>query len=320
VLVSSSVSAEDSMERRALRASSEASGLSKTVVPSYTRAAGPGRDVAIERLKRDLATASTLADVAIDVRTEQDYFEDDDQAVVKGPGWFLNVRGDGSRISYLNTASIDGELAPRVPVASARRIQQLEPVARRFITTALSGFVKLAANERLVAWKARHAISSAMTDGGRTMTERQVAATALEFRRVVDDSVVLGPGSRIEVMFAANGTVVGFDLDWAELRRSSVELRAAPVTTLQTRVSSQRAARAGASSDAVVTQKGLECGYYDAGYDAGAPLMPACVSAYSVDNRRTHLKAAYVDVVPADQAGAPLMPRSPDRPPPASGL
>jgi hypothetical protein len=309
------------MERKAAQTQATTAGFPKASVRIYKRKPGPGREVALEHLRNAVSAARSMKGAAMALSAEDGSYADDDMTVVRGPGWFMNAQGDGSHVSFINTAAVEGAAAKRVPASQSPRIAAIEPAARKFVADALGSFVKLAPNEKLVAWRTQHATESSMSNNGRTMTEPQVAVTALELRRKVDDIVVLGPGSRVVVMVAPDGAVVGFDVDWSELQDQGVQRSTVAQPALRSRQNQVRAAHPEMSAQAAVKERGTQCGYYDNGARTDAPLVPACVSAYSIEDKQARIKAAYADVIPADLTGQPVV-VVPETvlPPPPSGI
>jgi hypothetical protein len=311
--------AEASQARQTLTAQSESMALAAQSVTIYQSLPGPGRDVALQKISAKMHATLPHVAAAIDSAATETTVDDDTWTVLKGDGWLMNVRGDGDKIGFIVSDAVSRGQSKRIALTDAPRLADLEPRARDFIKSTLTDVVPLQANEGLVAWRTLQSVGTEMSDGGRSMNQ-YVGATQIEFRRTIDGIVVLGPGSRVSVTFAADGSVAAFDVDWSRFKSSGKKAKTVDRSTIRSRVAAQRATRGALASSVQVADRPLECGYYDAGADKhGRSLVPACISAYTQFDQRTKDKSGFFDVIPLDpsQKGALNAPDRADFVPPS---
>jgi hypothetical protein len=319
--VPATAAAERSAERASHVLLSERHGFSERVVQLQRKLPGPGRELVVNRFMSKLANTGVEA---LHVDGAQAVRATDGVSVVSGRGWKLRVAGNGERVGYVNFDYLEQRARQaRIPVAQAPRIAALEPRAREFIRSELADSIKLGKNERLIAWKTLHRIDSEGDASGAHQTEG-VAATVIDFKREIDGLPVLGPGSTVSITFATDGSIAGFDYDWASFEQAGKTVRTAAAPKLLKRLetltrrrqalkpSTTAAALAGqAQPRARVkrTDRDFVCGYHDAGSESAvsdAIVQPACVHQYVEQDTETGITAGIVSVVPLADTISPV--------------
>jgi hypothetical protein len=200
----------------------------------------------------------------------------DDYSLATGQGWLAEVRGTGESVRFLNEGYINSKHNRPLSRQDQPTGDALEAAGRKVIANELASFVKLGPGEELQGWSVSHLIDG-NTDASGAIRETVVASRIL-FTRVIDGVPVLGPGNKVSVTFASDGTLVGFHLDWPELTRRAGNVPMADVQSVRAAADVQLGRVAGQAWSA---EKAFECGYYDpgvAGLSAGKTLQAACVS------------------------------------------
>ncbi len=288
--------AEDSSYRAAVREKSARQGVGFSEIAVLRRAAPPGQDAVMEAVvdefERDVASVRT--------GSIEEITSSERRNLVKGDGWFLEVRGKGNWIRYRDVEYV--ESAENVPMGldSRPRLGQLQGKALSFIRSRLASLVPLGPGEKLEPWYVAHSIN--ISGEGHQEPVREVIASKIVFTRVVDGLPVLGSGSKVVIYIASEGTIYGFDINWAALERTGQKRTLVDLDVVRVRAEVVRAAkRADVANEA---ETSLECGYFDAGA-RDAPetgeLQAACVAMYkSIPGSRT--RHSRMDVIPASSA------------------
>ena len=136
------------------------------------------------------------------------------------------------------------------------------------------------------------------------MEPEQVLASTVVFTRSVGGVAVVGPGSKIAVTFANDGTPVAFDVDWAPYYTAGPVQAVLPVDRILGR------SRALGSSASEEKLDRMECGYLDLGgrkRSSGALLQAGCFLQLSIrtPDEEGHFLTGLVEAVPA---GAVVLP------------
>ena len=189
--------------------------------------------------------------------------------------------------------------------------EELESLGRRFIESELKDVVVVGSGEALMPLFTEYQIAGGgpARDGAPPIEEKVMAATVI-FGRTVDGVSVVGPGSKVAVMFANDSQPVGFDYDWPAYQKTGRGQRVLPLPDIRKRANDVGVTKAGALG---VQVERVECGYFDGGSrrrDAAAPVQAACVFQYvqrtivDVDENRKdpasgHLTAAFIEAIPA---------------------
>jgi hypothetical protein len=306
--------AADFAPRKELAQRSAKEGLGREQLPLLTRTAAPGRERALDALTKSLGeTATDAVTTRGKAKTETEY----DRMLLSGAGWYLRVDADGSRASYRNVAYLDGPANAPVPIAKRLPQDQLEVKARQFIMERLRTVVSLGSNEELVPLFAEYQIGGGgSTKLGAAPDPEYVAGGTVVFGRTVSGVHVIGPGSKVAIMFTNDGKVAGFDYDWAAYARIDKAQKVVPMSEIRARA--KRLTPIDLDQRKADVER-IECGYFDLGVrrrDAAAPVQAACAihavtrrvvdqEAYKQDAGSGHVLAAQTFVVPA---GDPVMP------------
>ena len=302
--------AADYPQRKDLAARSAQEGLGRAEVGLLARTAGPGSEPTAQALLSRFGNSRR----AVTTRGTAKPAVHKDSVSFAGDGWLLQVYADGTRVHYRNYDSLESKKGLGRPVADRLSLEKLEGLGRRFIATQLAGLVTLEAGDELVPLFTEHQISGGgpAREGAKPFAEKVMASTVV-FGRAVDGVAVVGPGSKVAVLFTNDGEAVGFDYDWPKYARTGRTQRVLALGDIRERAHGLTAADLGAPG---VTVKRIECGYFDAGArrrDAKAPIQAGCGIQYSqrtiVDaeaNRRDpasgHTTAAFVEAIPAGAA------------------
>ena len=299
--------AADFSQRTALAERSLKSGLGVDSAPLLTRAPGPGQRVATELFVKEFSLSDDGITTKGLVKTEVGK----DKTTVIGDKWAMQIYGDGTKVKYRNYEFLDS--ADNKPVGVASRLSQdaLEKLGREFIGRRLVQFVKLSKNETLVPWFTEFQVQGggSIEAGVRPVAETVLASTVI-FTKAVNGIPVLGPGSKVAVVFDNNGQAAGFDMDWSAYQVTSSIQKVASLSEVQGRANKLSPFDLGAS-DTKITR--FECGYFDLGArkrDVNAPIQTACLVhankrqivdkvAYAEDKNSGHTVAAVMSPIPA---------------------
>lgn len=289
-LVTASAVAKDSTFRRAVGVRSEAVGVA-TSLKLYTRVSGPGRASRIEQLLPRLSSLRSVSGQPVSTT------ESGESVMVHGPGWLLDIRGDGNAVrfdadSYRHRAGIPG-----VEVDHRMSEGHLSDLGSEFISGFLRDQIPLGSGEHLELWRTAYEIESVTEIGGATQT--QVVANRVVFTRVIDNIPVLGPGSKIALTFANDGQIIGFQYDWSVFSDAGEVRENTDVGVLKGRATALLEAKAGPGK---TEPRRFECGYYDAGARVsatGSPLQGGCIAEHAVARNGT--MQVLIAAVPAAQ-------------------
>jgi hypothetical protein len=254
--------------RVAVAARSKTAGLTGQVVRRIERLPGRGRDVVMADALDRFVPAGDSADKAR--RASQG-----DVTTVFGKGWMMEVRGTGERVRFYNQAYINSSSNRPISKLARPSGDVLEAAGRKLIESELWSFVKLGHGEELKAWSVSYLVNG-VTDKTGAIDEAVVASRIL-FTRVIGGVPVLGPGNKVSVTVANDGTLVGFDVDWPDLVRADEILPTSEIGTIRAAADAKLGV---VSGKARPVEEVFECGYYDsgiAGLSAGSGLQPACV-------------------------------------------
>jgi hypothetical protein len=126
------------------------------------------------------------------------------------------------------------------------------------------------------------------------------------FGRSIGGEMVIGRGSKVVVMFRADGTVEGFDLDWPAYASSGARMETLTVTAVRERGVHLKARLPQIAETmqrtALHTETSFECGLFDHGgrskRGAAETVQPACQETFHTDIAAGTTKGTIL-VVPA---------------------
>ncbi|MES2353203.1 MAG: hypothetical protein V4568_02180 [Pseudomonadota bacterium] len=306
-MIHAPVNAADYPQRAAIAGNSAKYGLGVSDVALLRRDSGPGASVRVDQLLKQFSASTDPITTRGIFKTERG----EQKTNVIGEGWSLSVFGDGSRMKYRNYAYLDGPNNKPLPLTSRLSQDALEKLGRNFVATKLGQFAVLGRGEALIPYFTQFQVGGGgSTEPGVKSVAEEVFANTVIFARSVNGIPVLGPGSKIAVIFANDGQPVGFDLDWSSYQVSTARQKAATLTDIQSRAKKVFPFDLSAA-DTKTTR--FECGYFDLGArkrDVNAPIQTACLVhankrqivdkvAYSKDPNSGHTVAAYMSPVPA---------------------
>jgi len=289
--------------RYQLSLNSLSQGLGGMKLPLLGVEQGPGRKAVMgELLERlgSLPEAFGRVNTGAETRVDQNK----KRMVSSGDGWKLKVHGDGTRVQFRNYGYLD----PKEDAMG--RLERIEPqrlveMGRGFISYALSDHVKLGPDEELVPFGVQYQVNTEQSPEFRSKPKHTTVAATVIFNRKVGGVDMVGRGSKVAVMYANDGMMIGFDYDWPTFYDVKEMQKIAPLSEIQQRA--LEVARLEKSVDIAQLER-FECGYYDPGQSrrSDVPLQPACYHFYSgqsraeaEDGQSGMLSMAFSDPVPA---------------------
>lgn len=288
-------------------------GMSREQVPLLMPISGPGKNVVVEKLMIRFKDSKTPVTTHGTVEKR----EKRDRLSVIGEGWTLDVNKDGTDVSYRNYKFLESKPELAIPVNKRLSNERLEELGRLFIKENLSEFIKLGANEELMPFYSEHAIGGGGgTKRGVRADEEKVYASTIVFTRTIDKISIIGPGSKIAIMFNNEGVPAGFDFDWPQYQPTGKFQKVLPVAEIRKRA--KRLSTLDIDSPNVEVRR-FDCGYYDAGTrkrDSNAVIQAGCAihyhekkivdkDIYRKNPNSGHTVAAYVDFIPAGETVEP---------------
>lgn len=296
VTMTSPASAADFPQRQALEAQSARTGLGVDQLPLLKRVPGAGKEAVAGQVLSGFASART------GITTEGNFSIEVDEvrySLTGDSGWFLTVLGDGSRIRYSNEALLEARPELALPLEERLSQEALESLGREFIANDLKSFAMLSAGELLVPSFTEFLVQGGgSTEPGGIVEREQVLASTVVFSRSVGGIAIVGPGSKIAVTFANDGTPVAFDIDWAQYLPTAQTQEVLPLNDILAR--SEVLGKTGGEENL----DRIECGYFDLGgrkRDAGAVLQAGCFLQVSIKNEDDdgHVLAGIAEAIPA---------------------
>lgn len=280
-------------------AQSVSKGLGVSRVGVLERVPGAGAGVTLDQLHARFAGSAQ----AVNTRGSVDREAEHHSHSLLGDGWLLQVYADGTRVRYRNYAVLESKQTLARPVAERLTQETLEQLGRRFISTELADMVRVAADETLVPLFTEHEINGSRSTAATASADvESVTASTIVFGRTVRGTAVVGPGSKVAIMFTNDGEVAGFDYDWPRYAPTGRSQDVMDITAIRQRARGITAAELDAPG---VSIKRVECGYFDGGArrgDASAPIQAGCGFHYSLGQFAPGVGegvAAYVDAIPA---------------------
>ncbi len=249
-------------------------GLANENVSQINRLPGRGRDVVMSEVFDRFIIKKGLTAKTNEVSTEA-------SSIVIGKDWMMEVRGTGESVRFINMGYINGSKNPSCGPKGCFSDDELEAAAIKVIQRDLANFIKLSPGEELQGWQLSRLIDS-VTDSNGKITE-SVSAYRVLFTRVIDGVPILGPGNKVSVTFANDGTLAGFDFDWPKLELKKSNFRIAPLSMIRNDADKQMGV---AWNKVQPAEEVFECGYYDpgvAGLSSGNTIAPSCVAVAKYD-------------------------------------
>lgn len=286
---------------------SEKEGLGHEQVPLFKRIPCPGKEAVakklIEHFKDSIIPIATKGASKEQVKGEL--------LSITGDGWFLDVYGDGSNVSYRNYKYIDSKPELAKPVSMRLSNEKLRELGLEFIRKHLSEYIKLGPDEKLIPFYTEHAIvGGGFTKENTKMEEEKVYASTIVFTRSIKKVNIIGAGSKVAVMFNNEGIPIGFNYDWPQYMPIGKSQKVLTVEAIKKRAEKLLLLDINSAN---VKIKRFDCGFYDAGSrkrDFRAVIQTGCAihsyekkiideKAHKKDFNSGHIILAYVDYIPA---------------------
>jgi hypothetical protein len=283
--------AKDSAFRSSVAQSSARAGQGRTSLRVLSRVAGPGRAAAAAAV---LSRAESIIPGQIG-RAVRDTRELEDGTLVRGEGFVVDIRADGSAVRFETLDHTRGGQAPGVPEAKRLSPDLLEKLGRSFIAEGLKQLVVVGPEEELVPWYTSYEIEVSGTTVGEAPL-RKVVANRIVFTRTIDGVPVVGPGSKVSVTFANDEAPVAFSYDWSQFADSGETETQASLGVVRAR----QAFAAKAHGPRLTFQK-MECGYYDSGAkgDRLDQIRGACITEQQYIGTNGIQSMVYADAIPS---------------------
>lgn len=306
VLFSSLAWAADFPQRIESAKRSNSQGLGKAQLALLKAKKGPGMDARADFLvKRFAQSQSPITTAGPAKRVKKN-----SRIHVMGKGWNLRVYHDGTKAKYRNEAALAQKMNLAKPVAEKMSLEKLEALGHQFLTTHLKEVITLGPKETLVPHFTQHQIiGGGSPNPGAKPDPEKVVASVIVFTRAIEGTPVVGPGSKVAVHFANDGSPVGFDFDWPTYQPANKVQKVLDRGNIQKRM--QQLASVKLDAPNVKVQR-LECGYFDAGSKKRQPgkmFQAGClvqsITRQVVDqalNRKDpnsgHMLVALIDPIP----------------------
>jgi len=282
-----------SAARVEIRKRSAGVGLRASRLTVLARKPGEGDAVVARKL------AAALKD-KLGVRSAPGDFEEKVESRrlwLTGPDWTMQVADGGNSVKFRGQAT-----QGRLPLGSKPSDAVIETNARNFIGLVLKDFVTLAPGEELVFLQTKFGYAQGQAVNGEvvngTPDPAEITGYTAVFGRTVAGELVVGGGSTLAVLFNADGSLEGFDRDWPQYDKTTVQLDALDVTAIRAR---GKAMKLPAQAGDVEKEKGFECGYFDPGgrrRSKQSLVQPACIHSVVTTNAQS-LSAGRQYVIPA---------------------
>jgi hypothetical protein len=229
----------------------------------------------------------------------------------------VTVSSDGTAADFRDLAVAARSHAQAKPMAQKMSAAVLQKAGLAYITAKLGTSIVLGENEELVPLLTDYRVEGAQ-DLSTGVVTRSVAANRIVFGRKLNGVPVVGNGSRVVITFANDGSVESFHYDWPNYASSGSQ-RMVTTSALLGRIQQAVGARAGVAPELtaaipehneavgpVALNRGtqlesMECGYYDAGADAGlTSVQPGCVY-HAVSESPSGMRVGYAGAVPGGE-------------------
>lgn len=291
--------AKPTAHREELDMRSRTRGMDRKTVPLLVRTVGPGS----ESRTADVVSLFKDSGGSVHTRDLKKYETKHDYVWAEGEGWFVQVRGNGDWIRYRRTDYLHSYKNPHRALKDAPNEARMVGVAQSFVRSELAALVPLDRNEKLEHFRTVRETYGSEHRATREKSE-SVISTEVVFTRQINGVDVLGAGSKVMVMLANDGAVVGFDVDWSLFEDVGVQENIVELPVIKGRsVAATMVAKDGRSN----RLSRYECGYFDVGSaraDPGAFLQPACISHLLTTNSLASgivVNGGLIEVTPAGE-------------------
>lgn len=289
--------AEDFPQRIELNNRSIMYGLGKDKVYLLKRKSGPGRDFAAKAIIGQLNKIKVISN-----EVKQIVNKSHRTRYVGKSGWRIDIFEDGSRVRFSAEDYLDSSANPRFPEEERFSKEKLDELGRRFIKTNLSSVITLQANETIEPISTSYQVDTwSAIDGRYEEKKPAIVANSIKYGRRIGGIDVIGPGSRVEIIFANDETPVGFIYDWPTYELTKKTQDIIGVNEIGERTSALSTMRFQAED---VDIERFECGYWDAGarhqsrnafIQAGCAVVYVGFKSYELLDRE---KSAVIDAIP----------------------
>jgi hypothetical protein len=281
--VSHAARAEETPEAKVHHELSATQGLNAATLPVLKRVVQDQNTVADE-LARRLRPGASVQKTKLGNRLH-----------VAAGAWHLLVSSDGASADFHDTAVEQRAHELGVPLANRMSSAAIVQKGREIVSSQLAQQIALAPGETLVAIHADYRIEEG-ADVNSKQTTSKVVANRVVFTRVIAGVPVVGPGSKVSVVFTNDGALESFHYDWPKYTGAPSQKTAAPAE-LVSRVQRAVLARTGETTPPIkfdltvrkasafpiaASQKtqiqSMDCGYFDGGFDDTMPALvqPGC--------------------------------------------
>jgi hypothetical protein len=296
--------AEDFSHTVELNERSKKNAIGVDKIKLLRRKAGPGRDAAVNALIRSMHKKHPIVlasgDYSILDRGKRTRYKGED-------GWHIDAFADGTRVNYRAMDYVDSEANPKVTEEKRMGKEELEKLGRNFIESYLSEVIQLKSNESIVPISTSYQVQAIQeVDPGSFpgwRNDRFVVSNEIKFGRQVNGIDVIGPGSKIVVIFANDKTPVGFTYDWPIYEETEDTQEILGINDILERTSSLATTRS--KKPTKVNIKKFECGYWDAGarrQSTDAFIQGGCAVDYEIKiekaDSQQEVESSIVDAIP----------------------
>ena len=267
-------------ERDHMDKQSRARGVGLSSVSLLRRVEGPGAQQRAMAILKKLQRSTSL--VHARGRHQEHVDLDSKRVTLHGDdGWSLSVWEDGTKVRYRNHKAASDGVESSVPVENRLTSEYLGRLGEEFIRDSLADWVRLGPDDELVPSFTEYEINGLADGDTGVVLEELVSGNTVVFSRRVNGIDIVGPGSKIAVMFTNDGSAIGFDFDWPRYVPSGKVQSVLTLSEIVERASAL--GRTPAHPDTVNLER-FECGYFDTGArtkKARQALQSACSASYT---------------------------------------
>jgi hypothetical protein len=229
----------------------------------------------------------------------------------------VTVSSDGTAADFRDLAVAARSHSQAKPLEQKMSAAVLEKAGLAYITAKLGASIVLGQNEELVPLLTDYRVEGAQ-DLSTGVVTRSVAANRIVFGRKLNGVPVVGNGSRVVITFANDGSVESFHYDWPNYAstgsqsmvtssallgriQQAVGARSGVPPELTAAIPEQKDAVGHVALNRATQLESMQCGYYDAGADAGlTSVQPGCVY-HAVYESPSGMRVGYAGAVPGGE-------------------